>query len=118
MEAGGEMEGLPVEISVLEVKRRLQAGEAVRLIDVREPQEFAMCRIEGAELMPMRSIAKELATLKMKAAEGALVFYCHHGPRSLQVVAWLRQRGLAGCQSMQGGIDRWAASVDPGLRRY
>ncbi|MGC9971343.1 MAG: rhodanese-like domain-containing protein [Bryobacteraceae bacterium] len=112
------MEGLPVEISVLEVKRRLEAGEAVRLIDVREPQEFAMCRIEGAELIPMRSIPKELAALKEKTGERALVFYCHHGPRSLQVVTWLRQRGLAGCQSMQGGIDRWAASVDPGVRRY
>ncbi len=109
---------LPAEISVLEVKRRLDAGEAVRLIDVREPHEFAMCRIHRAELVPMRSIPKELAALKMKAEEGALVFYCHHGPRSLQVVAWLRQRGLPACQSMQGGIDRWAASVDPGLRRY
>lgn len=112
------MGGLPVEISVLEVKRRLKAGEAVRLIDVREPHEFATCRIAGAELIPMGSIPKELTALKEKSTEGALVFYCHYGPRSLRVVTWLRQRGLAGCQSMQGGIDRWAASVDPGVRRY
>ncbi|MGA2326064.1 MAG: rhodanese-like domain-containing protein [Bryobacteraceae bacterium] len=109
---------MPLEVGVLEVKRRLKAGEAVRLIDVREPQEFARCRIEGAELIPIRSIPKAVTTLKEKAGEGALVFYCHYGPRSLQVVTWLRQRGLAGCQSMQGGIDRWAASVDPGVRRY
>jgi rhodanese-related sulfurtransferase len=112
------MEGLPLEINVLEVKRRLGAGEALRLIDVREPREFALCRIEGAESIPMRSIPKELAALRGKAAEGTLVFYCHHGSRSLQIVNWLRQQGLAACQSMQGGIDRWAASVDPGLRRY
>ena len=112
------MGGVPLEVGVLEVKRRLKAGEAVRLIDVREPQEFARCRIEGAELIPIRSIPKAVTTLKEKAGEGVLVFYCHHGPRSLQVVTWLRQRGLAGCQSMQGGIDRWAASVDPGVRRY
>ena len=96
------MEGLPLEINALEVKRRLRAGEALRLIDVREPREFALCRIEGAESIPMRSIPKELAALRGKAGEGALVFYCHHGSRSLQIVTWLRQQGLTACQSIGG----------------
>lgn len=112
------MQGVPLEVSPLEVKRMLQAGEALRLIDVREPHEFAICRIEGAELIPLGAIPQALVALKDKAAEGALVLYCHHGMRSLKAVSWLRQRGLNACQSMQGGIDRWAASVDPGLRRY
>ena len=112
------MLGLELEISVLEVSRRLKAGETVRLIDVREPHEFERCRIEGAELVPMRSIPQALGKLTEKAQEGSLVFYCHHGPRSLQVVSWLRRNGLACCQSMQGGIDRWSASVDPGVGRY
>jgi rhodanese-related sulfurtransferase len=118
MGRGGAMPGLELEISVLDVNRMMKAGETVRLIDVREPHEFEKCRIEGAEPIPMRSIPQALAKLKEEAQEGTLVFYCHHGPRSLQVVSWLRQKGLACCQSMQGGIDRWAASVDPGVGRY
>jgi len=112
------MGDLPLEIGALEMKRKLQLGEDIRLIDVREPHEHAICRIDGAELIPMRSITHELASLQAKAAEATLVFYCHHGQRSLQVASWLRQRGVAACQSLQGGIDRWAASVDPGVRRY
>jgi rhodanese-related sulfurtransferase len=112
------MEGAPLEVSPHEVRQRLEAGEEVRLIDVREPHEYAICRIDGAELIPMRSIPGALPALKERAAGGPLVFYCHHGVRSLKVVSWLRQQGLACCQSMQGGIDLWAASVDPGLRRY
>ncbi len=112
------MGDLPLEIGPLELSRKLQLGEQVRLIDVREPHEHAICRIEGAELIPMRSITQQLKSLQAKSAEGTLVFYCHHGQRSLQVASWLRQRGIAACQSLQGGIDRWAASVDPGIKRY
>ena len=112
------MEGLPLEIGPLEVSRKLRTGEAIRLIDIREPHECAICRIEGAERIPMRSIPQALESLRAQAAQTTLVLYCHHGMRSKQAASWLRQRGVAACQSMQGGIDRWAASVDPGLRRY
>jgi rhodanese-related sulfurtransferase len=43
---------------------------------------------------------------------------CHHGMRSLNVVVWLRKQGIEACQSMSGGIDRWAVQVDPALPRY
>ena len=47
-----------------------------------------------------------------------IIVYCHHGVRSANVVSWLRDQGVAACQSMSGGIDRWSAEVDPGVPRY
>jgi len=106
------------EISAAEVKRRLDAGEKLSLVDVREPNEFAMCRIEGAELIPMRQVPAELQALEARADDAVLIVFCHHGVRSLNVVNWLRQQGLEACQSMAGGIDAWSVVVDPTVPRY
>jgi rhodanese-related sulfurtransferase len=105
---------LPMEISPQDVKRRLDAGEKLRLIDVREPQEFALARIAGGELIPMGSVPGELQNLD----DGSLIVYCHHGVRSLNVVNWLRNQGVEDCQSMAGGIDAWSLAVDPTVPRY
>jgi rhodanese-related sulfurtransferase len=108
----------PMEIAPRQLKEKLDAGEYVQLIDVREPQEFALCRIEGAELVPMGSIPHAIDSLKEKAAAGLLVLYCHHGMRSLQAASWLRRQGCAECQSLQGGIDRWSVAIDSSVSRY
>jgi rhodanese-related sulfurtransferase len=108
----------PMEIAPRRLKEKLDAGENVQLIDVREPQEFALCRIEGAELVPMGSIPHALESLKEKAATGQLVLYCHHGMRSLQAASWLRRQGWTECQSLQGGIDLWSVVIDPAVPRY
>ena len=105
-----------MEISPQEVKRRLDAGEKLRLIDVREPFEFEQARIEGAELIPMRSVWQLLASLESE--EKPIVVFCHHGVRSLQVVGWLRQQGVENCASMSGGIDQWSLAIDPKVPRY
>ena len=105
-----------MEITPQEVKRRLDAGEKLRLIDVREPFEFQQARIEGAELIPMRSVGQSLASLE--GEENPIVVFCHHGMRSLQVVGWLRQQGVENCVSMSGGIDQWSLVVDPKVPRY
>ena len=107
-----------VEISTIEVRNRLDAGEKVNLIDVREPHEYALARIEGSELIPMRQVPGELQALEAKADEASLIVFCHHGVRSLNVVNWLRQQGLESCQSMAGGIDAWSLSIDPSVPRY
>jgi rhodanese-related sulfurtransferase len=107
-----------MEISPQEVKSRLDAGEKLYLIDVREPHEFAQARIEGSALIPMRSVPTEIQSLEARADEGTLVVYCHHGVRSLNVVNWLREQGLEACQSMAGGIDAWSLIVDPEVPRY
>ena len=87
-------------------------------IDVREPEEVRITSIHGAELIPMRSVPAALSKLESLADEAPLVVFCHHGVRSMQVVNWLREQGVAGCQSMAGGIDRWSADVDSAVPRY
>ncbi|MBZ5608764.1 MAG: sulfurtransferase [Acidobacteriia bacterium] len=109
---------LPLEITPQEVKRRLDGGEKLVLIDVREPVEFQTARIAGAELIPMRTVPAELQRLDALADESTLVVYCHHGMRSLNVVNWLREQGVANCQSMAGGTDRWSLEIDPSVPRY
>jgi rhodanese-related sulfurtransferase len=109
---------LPLEITPQDVQSRIDAGEPLVLIDVREPNEFALTRIEGATLIPMRSIPASLQELEAKADENTLIVFCHHGVRSLNVVNWLRNQGVTACQSMAGGIDAWSAVVDPSVPRY
>jgi rhodanese-related sulfurtransferase len=107
---------LPLEVTPQEVKQKLDAGETVHLIDVREPHEHRTASIDGAELIPMRSVPQSLAALKAKP--GAIVVFCHHGMRSMQTVSWLRRQGLDRAQNMAGGIDAWSASIDPKVPRY
>jgi len=109
---------LPLETSPQEVQRRIDSGEQLLLIDVREPEEFGITRIEGATLIPMRNIPASLQHLEAKAGEATLIIFCHHGVRSLNVVHWLRDQGLPACQSMAGGIDAWSTLVDPSVPRY
>jgi rhodanese-related sulfurtransferase len=108
--------GFPLEISAIEVKRRLDVGEVIALIDVREPDEHQLCHIAGARLIPMRSVPQQLENLEETA--GLMVVFCHHGVRSLKVVEWLRDQGLSECQSMAGGIDAWSRHVDATVPRY
>lgn len=108
----------PLEVDPQEVQRRIDSGEKLHLIDVREPHEFAQAKIEGASLIPMRSVPGELQDLEKRADEGMLIVYCHHGVRSLNVVHWLREQGVEACQSMAGGINVWSLRVDPLVPRY
>ena len=111
-------ESLAWEISPREVKRKMDAGEAIHLIDVREPAEFQLARIESAELIPMNTVLAALQRIEVLADEGTLVVYCHHGMRSLSVVNWLREQGIADCQSLAGGIEQWSLEVDSSVPRY
>jgi len=108
----------PLEITPQQVKQRMDAGEKLHLIDVREPHEFALAKIAGATLVPMRSVPGELQSLEASAEEAPLIVYCHHGVRSLNVVHWLREQGLEACQSLAGGIDAWSLAIDPSVPRY
>lgn len=109
---------LPLETTPQDVKRDLDAGRHLFLIDVREPGEFQLARISGAELIPMRTVPAELQRLEARSDEGPLIVYCHHGVRSLNVVNWLREQGITQCQSMAGGIDRWSREIDPSVPQY
>ena len=108
----------PYEITPQAVKMALTDSKQSILIDVREPAEFALARIEGAELIPMGSIPAELQKLEGLSDSADLLILCHHGVRSLQVTLWLRGKGIENCFSVAGGIDRWSAEIDPSVPRY
>lgn len=112
------MTDLAFEVTPADVRRRLDAGESLHLIDVRQPEEFAIARIDGSELIPMNTVPNELQSLEAKAEEATLIVFCHHGVRSANVVNWLRGQGVANTQSMAGGIDLWSIQIDPSVPRY
>jgi rhodanese-related sulfurtransferase len=114
--AVSESPRLPIEITPAEVSELLKKGLPVRLIDVREPAEHAICHIEGAALIPMQYIPARLQELD--DPEKRLIVFCHHGVRSLSVAEWLRGQGVENCQSMSGGIDLWSLRIDPEVPRY
>ena len=90
--------------------------KGARIIDVREPWEFATARIEGSGLMPMGEVPSR-AHQELDPEE-RLVVLCHHGIRSMNVTVWLRNQGFEQAQSLRGGIDAWSAEVDPTVSRY
>lgn len=110
------MTELPIEITPAEVSALLKKGEPLRMIDVREPAEHAICHIDGAALIPMQTVPQHL--VELDAADSRIVVFCHHGMRSLSVVDWLRRQGVENCQSMTGGIDLWSREIDPTVPRY
>jgi rhodanese-related sulfurtransferase len=104
-----------LEITPAEAKRRLDGGEKLLLVDVREPWEFEICRIEGAKLIPMGSIPANLQALD---TDEDVICYCHHGMRSFDVAVWLRAQGVESAKSLAGGIERWSTEIDPQVPRY
>jgi adenylyltransferase/sulfurtransferase len=104
-----------LEITPGAVKARLDSGEKLVLIDVREPWEHQLCRIEGATLIPLGTLAASLQTLP---DVDELVCYCHHGMRSLDAATWLRFQGIEKAKSLAGGIERWSVEIDPNVPRY
>jgi len=109
---------VPFEVTVQDVKARIDAGEKLFLIDVREPFEHQLACIDGADLIPMNTVPQRFQEIEQKADEGVLVVFCHHGVRSLNVVNWLRGQGVEDCQSMSGGIEAWSLAIDAAVRRY
>lgn len=106
----------PLELSVAETKALLDdASVKTRLIDVREPHEFAICCINGAEQIPMRQIPEHVSVLPR---DEHLLIHCHHGGRSLRVTEYLRQQGFTAVSNVAGGIDAWAQEIEPGMMRY
>ena len=106
----------PLEVSVAETQRLLTDSSAkVVLIDVREPDEVTLCRIAGSRHIPMQTIPEQLDHLPR---DRHLLIYCHHGGRSLRVTQFLRARGFPTTSNVAGGIDAWAAEIEPEMRRY
>ena len=104
-----------LEITPQSLRQRLDRGDKLLLIDVREPWEHQLCSIDGAKLLPMGTIPANLQSLD---TGDDVICYCHHGVRSLDVTVWLRGQGVEGAMSLAGGIDRWSTEIDPNVPRY
>ncbi|MFN0107369.1 MAG: rhodanese-like domain-containing protein [Blastocatellia bacterium] len=103
-------------ITVEELKAKQDAGETVRLIDVREAHEHAHCKIAGAELKPLGLIMQWAQELADK--DEAIVLHCHHGMRSDRACQFLAAQGFSNLKNLVGGIDEWSLTVDSGVPRY
>lgn len=107
--------GAGAELSAEGLAERLAKGEKLVLLDVREPQEWAIGRLPEATHVP-------LGVLPVRAHEldpaATIVVYCHHGTRSRRAIEWLSSRGFSKLHNLAGGIDAWSARVDPSVPRY
>ncbi|NOK63114.1 MAG: sulfurtransferase [Chloroflexi bacterium AL-W] len=99
-----------------QVKTKLDQNSSVRLIDVREAQEYAIAQIDGAELLPMSQAQQWLTTLPH---DQEIIFFCHSGVRSEHVASYVaHQLGYINIANMLGGIDAWSLDIDPDVPRY
>lgn len=111
---GTSMES-PLEISVGEALARMKSAPAPVLLDVREPHEHAICQVAGSRLLPMGTVPASVGELPR---DRPILVMCHHGGRSMRVTQFLRAQGFEKATNIRGGIDAWAAEIDPALRRY
>jgi molybdopterin/thiamine biosynthesis adenylyltransferase/rhodanese-related sulfurtransferase len=103
------------EIEPAALSARLASGEALDIIDVREPHEFAIARIEGARLIPLASLESRLNEL---SPDREIIVHCKAGGRSAQAVKRLRAAGFKRVFNLAGGIQRWSHDVDPKVPIY
>ena len=112
--SSSNMNDLPIEIDVIETKKKLSKGDAI-LLDVREAYERNICTINGSLHIPMNEVPGRLGELPK---DKEILVHCHHGGRSLRVVNFLRENGYANSINVGGGIDSWALNIDSSLQRY
>jgi rhodanese-related sulfurtransferase len=103
------------QIDVRALRERMDSGEPFILLDVREPFEFEIARIDGANLIPLGDLPRRWRELDR---EKETFVYCHSGMRSAQAAEFLRSAGLARVANVAGGIDAWSQEVDPAVPRY
>jgi adenylyltransferase/sulfurtransferase len=111
------------ELTVHEVKRKLDGEEQFVWLDVREPYELQQAairdqRIASAPVSRLAQYQTEGLPAEAQNAETSIVVFCHHGVRSAQVTMWLRQQGWAHVYNMAGGIAAWALEIDPSVGHY
>lgn len=105
------------EITPRDFRARRDAGEAIVLVDCRTAAERATAAIDGSIHVPMHELSARLDALRAHEA-APVVVHCHHGARSLQVTAALRQAGFEDVRSMAGGIHLWSLDIDPAVPVY
>ena len=103
------------DIEALQLADRLQTGEEIHLLDVREPHELEISRLEGADLIPLGQLAARLSELD---SADEMVVFCKGGTRSARALELLASAGFRKVKNLKGGINAWAKEVDPSLPIY
>lgn len=104
------------EISATDLKRRMDAGDDIQLIDVRQPDEWAFAKIEGAKLIPLGEILNRMGEIDENRET---VIHCKMGMRSARAVEALQRAGFKGdLKNLKGGITAWSNEVDPKVPKY
>src|SRR3989338_554225 len=111
----GQGETTSYDIEPEEAKALLARDKNAVLLDVREPHEYDIVRIEGAKLIPLGELHLRVNELD---TANTIVVHCHHGTRSQQAVKVLERFGFKKLKHLHGGIDAWATDVDPEMARY
>ncbi|MDA0813231.1 MAG: rhodanese-like domain-containing protein [Verrucomicrobia bacterium] len=113
--------GETTEITVAELAKLKAAGSspmpAPLLVDCREPDEHAICKINGSVLIPFSTFTVNAEAALLDKSR-TIIVYCHHGMRSQRATEFLRRKGYTESFSLVGGIDAWAAAVEPDMPRY
>lgn len=102
-------------ITVQELKQKLDQGEPVVLIDVREPWEYNIAKISGAQLIPLGTLGTEYKKLD---PNGEIVIHCKMGMRSMDATQFLLQQGFTNVKNLTGGIVAWSQQVDQSVPLY
>jgi adenylyltransferase/sulfurtransferase len=103
------------EIGAKELAARLERGDELMLVDVREPHEWQIAHLPQATLIPLHSVPARASELD---SSREIVLYCHHGQRSMRALEFLRQAGFRKLKNLRGGIDAWSRDADPAVPRY
>jgi adenylyltransferase/sulfurtransferase len=103
------------EITVEDLKKRMDQKQSMLLLDVRNPDEFAICKIGEPKLIPLHELSQRYDEIPK---DKPIVAYCHHGVRSIRAAQLLLKQGFADVKSLHGGINVWSEKIDPSVPRY
>ncbi len=104
------------EITATELKARLDRGDDIQIIDVREPHEHEIARLEGAQLIPLAQVVNRMEEIDPSRET---VVHCKGGSRSARAIEALQQAGFTGeLKNLKGGIGAWSNDVDPNVPKY
>ena len=100
------------------MKRRIDAKDDVFILDVREPNEYQICRIPGATLIPLGELSRRVDDVTAAAGSREIIVHCKMGGRSAKAVRLLRERGVTNARNLKGGILEWIDRIDPTQPKY
>jgi molybdopterin/thiamine biosynthesis adenylyltransferase/rhodanese-related sulfurtransferase len=108
-----------MNVNAADLKAMLESDDKISLLDVRNPNEAEICKIDPSTLVPLAELPYRVDEVQALIDDGQkLVVYCHHGTRSLRACQMLKQAGFENLKNLWGGVDQWAVQVEPDMPRY